>query len=144
MNNRQFLLSLVLGTVFWLLAALFVRFFGAYFFAGQTLRLLGLYAASAPLSWLLFQQPTQWLGRFSPPALYDSVVVMTGIATLLDGVALTFWRPLYGDSPTIVLLGAAWILWGVGCGLGLAYATKTGWQRSAAARARTQDLARAA
>jgi hypothetical protein len=136
MNPRQFLLSLVLGTVFWFLAALFVRYFGAYFFAGPTLRLLGLYAASVPLSWVLIQL-TQGLGRFSPLPLYDSVVVMTGLATLLDGIGLTFGRPLYGDSPTIVLLGAAWILWGAGCGLGLAYAMKTSWQRSAASRAPT-------
>jgi len=127
MNTRQLLLSLVLGTVFWLLAALFVRHFGTHFFAGQTPRLLGLYAATLPLS-CLFMLTARWLGKLTPPALYDSAVVMTATATVLDGVALAFLQPLYGDTPAIVLRGAAWILWGVGCGLALSYVLKTSWQ----------------
>ncbi|GAA4351338.1 hypothetical protein GCM10023185_09890 [Hymenobacter saemangeumensis] len=111
MNTRKLLLSLLLGIVFWLLAALFVRYAGRYFFTGHPVRLLVLFAATLPLSGL-FILIAKGLLRLSPPELYDSAVVMTGIATLLDGLALTFRQSLYGESSGVVLLGAAWILWG--------------------------------
>ena len=69
----------------------------------------------------------------SSVARLDSVVVMTAIATLLDGVALMWFPQVYENSelmarnsPLAVLLsrrGAAWILWGVGAGLVLALLT---------------------
>ncbi|MBD2769514.1 hypothetical protein IC235_16625 [Hymenobacter sp. BT664] len=138
MNTRKLLLSLVLGIVFWLFAARFVRYFGPYFFTGHPPRLLALYAATVPLSWL-FIQIAKRLGRLTPPELYDSAVVMTGVATLLDGLALTFQQSLYGESSAVVLLGAAWILWGVGCGLALAYGLR-GRHWSQAVGERSRDL----
>ena len=63
----------------------------------------------------------------SPVARVDSVVVMTAIATLLDGAALMWFPVIYENSALMktnsslaMLLsrrGAAWILWGFGAGL---------------------------
>jgi hypothetical protein len=49
---------------------------------------------------------------------------MTGIATLLDGIAMVFFPSLYGPSPRHVMLGAGLILWAVGCGLAIACGMK--------------------
>ena len=69
----------------------------------------------------------------SSVARLDSVVVMTAIATLLDGAALMWFPQIYENpelmkrnSPLAMLLsrrGAAFILWGVGAGLVLALLT---------------------
>jgi hypothetical protein len=123
MNTHKRILSIVLGAVYWLLAALFVRTFGAFFFTGHSPWLPLLYAASIPGSWLLLAN-ARWLGRLDRSEVLESVVIMTFVATLLDGVGITFFQSLYGPSPQVVMLGAAWILWGVGCGLGIAYAIK--------------------
>lgn len=123
MRTNKFVLSLILGVVFWLLAALFIRSCGGFFFRGPTALLLGLFAACLPLS-QGFMQTAKWLGGLSPPELYDAMVVMTGIATLFDGVAIVFFPSLYGPSARHVMLGAGLILWAVGCGLAIAYRMK--------------------
>ncbi len=123
MNSHKITLSVVLGAVYWLLAALFVRYFGSFFFTGHSPWLPVLYAASVPGSWLLLAN-ARWLGRLDRSEVLESVVIMTFVAALLDGMGITFFQSLYGPSPQIVMLGAAWILWGVGCGLAIAYAMK--------------------
>ncbi len=123
MNSHKITLSVVLGAVYWLLAALFVRYFGSFFFTGHSPWLPVLYAASVPGSWLLLAN-ARWLGRLDRSEVLESVVIMTFVAALLDGVGITFFQSLYGPSSQVVMLGAAWILWGVGCGLAIAYAMK--------------------
>lgn len=123
MNTHKRILSVVLGAVYWLLAALFVRTFGTFFFTGHSPWLPVLYAASVPGSWLLIAN-ARWLGRLYPSEVLESVVIMTFVAALLDGVGITFFQSLYGPSPRVVMLGAAWILWGAGCGLAIAYGMK--------------------
>ncbi len=123
MNPNKITLSVVLGAVYWLLAALFVRYFGPFFFTGHSPWLPVLYAASVPGSWLLLAN-ARWLGRLDRSEVLESVVIMTFVAALLDGMGITFFQSLYGPSPQIVMLGAAWILWGAGCGLAVAYAMK--------------------
>jgi hypothetical protein len=66
MRTNKLMLSLILGIVFWLLAALFIRSFGGFFFRGPTALLVGLFAACLPLS-LGFMQTAKWLGRLNPP-----------------------------------------------------------------------------
>ena len=141
MNTSKLLLSLGLGAAFWLLAALLVRFVGPVVLAEVSFRTLLLLAATVPLT-RTFIQTARRLGRLSPPEVYDSVVVMTTIATLLDGLAIMFYPALYGSSPRLVMLGAAWILWGVGCGLLLAYRIKASHQTKVAGPA--EQLARVA
>jgi hypothetical protein len=137
MNTNKFAFSVALGAGYWLLAALFVRAFGSFFFTGNTPGLLVLYAASVPGTWFLIQN-ARWLGRLAPAEVLDSVVVMTWTAAVLDGVALTFFGSLYGTSAPVVLLGAAWILWGAGWGLGVAYWMKrNGARRSPSGAAAT-------
>ncbi len=123
MNTNKFTFSVAMGAGYWLLAALFVRAFGAFFFTGNTPALLVLYAASVPGTWLLIRN-ARWLGRLAPAEVLDAVVVMTWTAAVLDGVAITFFGSLYGTSAPVVMLGAAWILWGAGWGLGVAYLMK--------------------
>ena len=45
----------------------------------------------------------------------------TAAATFCDGIALTWFRGLYGTDPERIVLGAAWILCGAGMGLLLGY-----------------------
>ena len=123
MNAGKLIRSAALGAIYWFLAALFVRAFGPFFFTGHSPWLPVLYAASVPGTWLLVQN-ARWLIRLHPSEVLDAVVVMTWVAALLDGVAITYFQSLYGPSPRVVMLGAAWILWGAGWGLGVAYAAR--------------------
>jgi hypothetical protein len=86
--------SVALGAAYWLLAALFVRAFGSFFFTGNTPGLLVLYAASVPGTWLLIQN-ARWLGRLAPAEVLDAVVVMTWTAAVLDG-----WPSPFSDGST--------------------------------------------
>ena len=67
--------------------------------------------------------------------MLTAVALGTAIATMLDGVAMTWLPALYGGDPAIVGPGAAWLLWAVGAGLTLAAVT------SARAGTMTTELA---
>jgi hypothetical protein len=73
MRTNQLLLTLILGVVFWGLAALFIRSSGGFFFRGRTALLLGLFAACLPLS-RVFMQTAKWLGRLNALEVYDAMV----------------------------------------------------------------------
>jgi hypothetical protein len=55
--------------------------------------------------------------------LLNAVAIMVLTATLLDGIALTWFPGWYGLAPAGLLLAAAWLLWGVGLSLAIGYWT---------------------
>ena len=78
------------------------------------------FASSLPMAWL-----SVWLvervGSLRREEIPLGVAVVGAVAMMIDGVALR-WRPdLYGADPLAVRLGAAWLLWGYGLSLGVAY-----------------------
>ena len=53
-------------------------------------------------------------------------------ALMLHGVTLTWAPDLYGHDPDVVRLGSAWLLWGVGAALGMAWLRTRGARGAAA------------
>jgi Family of unknown function (DUF5367) len=116
MKNSKLQLFVILGAVFWLIAALIIRFFGATVFTENNPNLILFFLLAVPITFgFMFFTTIICQVRFNE--LLDPVVVMTCTATFLDAVALTWFRQLYSQSFEVALHGAAWILWGVGLGL---------------------------
>ncbi len=105
----------LMGAVFWLVAALVVRWSAAVWAGHEgptALVFVLVIAATAPGLALGARVAGVGRDRFMAVA-----TIMAAMATLLDGIALTWFRPLYGSDPATVLSGAAAILWGVGVAL---------------------------
>ena len=110
---------ILLGIIFWFSAALLVRFIGPYALTpGNPLRLV-LFVVAGPIT-IGFLASAKRVGRMGWHQLLRPTVIMTYTATLLDGVALTWFHTLYSTSYEVALSGAALILWGAGLGLLLA------------------------
>ena len=120
MKTSNVLLFLVLGTLFWLNAALIIRFFGAAVFTEHNLWLILFYVLAIPLT-LASLYLTKIIGRLPYEELLKPVVIITFAATFLDAIAMTWFRSLYSESFEVAFHGAAWILWGVGLGLLFSY-----------------------
>lgn len=115
----QLVKTVVFAVVFWFVAALSVRFGSAAGFFGPTASMI-VFALSIPISWLSVGLIKK-VARLEAGQTVASVVVATVVATLCDGLALTWGRGLYGSDPAQITFGAAWILWGVGLILLFAY-----------------------
>lgn len=117
----------VLGIVFWFLAALTIRLLGPAVFAQQGLALALVFALTVPIAWAFV-----WAGALTSgargAAVFPTSALMTSVAMLCDGVAVTFFPALYGLPPATLHLGAAWILWGAGLLQLIAF----GWSRRGA------------
>jgi hypothetical protein len=110
----------ILGTVFWLEALLFIRFGGESLFVNGNPWLLLLFIASIPVAGVLVKVSAV-VGKVDREDLFSAVAIMALTATLLDGVALTWFQGWYGLTQAGLLLAAAWLLWGVGVSLGIGY-----------------------
>ncbi len=101
---------IALGVAFWFLAAMMVRFIGSFVFIEGSITLVLTFALTIPMAWAFF-----WLGKALSGArgadLLPAVSILTFVALCLDGVALTWFRELYG--PTYAY-GGPWIMWGAG------------------------------
>lgn len=79
---------IALGVLFWFVAALFIRFVGPVAFVPGSAGLAGLYAATLPIAGLFI-----WLGALMSgargPAMLPAFTLMSRVAMLLDGVAIT-------------------------------------------------------
>jgi hypothetical protein len=120
MKNNNLSLLIFLGVVFWFNAAMIIRFAGTVVFSNGNPMLWVFFMLAIPLT-LLSMYVMKLLCGASWQELLRPVVVMTFTATFLDGIALAWFRQLYGASLEVALLGAAWIHWGVGLGLLFAY-----------------------
>ena len=120
MKNADFILFVVLGAIFWLSSAMVIRFSGDTVFSENNPLLFLFYVLTIPLTFL-FMFVTKWVSKYEFVDLLRPAVIMVFTATFLDAIALTWFRSLYSASFEVALLGAAWILWGVGLGLLMAY-----------------------
>jgi hypothetical protein len=114
-TTRQTIVLALMGALFWFVAALVVRWTAADWAGrdGATM-LVFVLIVIATLPALFLGARVAGVGRDQFLAVG---AIMVGVATLLDSVALTWFRPLYGTDPAIVLAGAAAIFWGVGVAL---------------------------
>jgi hypothetical protein len=103
-------LLVILGVIFWFAAAMIIRFFGPIFFASGNAMAVLAFVLTLPIAFAFV-----WLGLIlggaKGAAALPAIVVMSFVAMLLDGIALTFFPTLYGPTYAI---GGAWILWGLG------------------------------
>jgi hypothetical protein len=118
-NAISFIIS---GAVFWFEALLFIRFEGESLFVNGNPWLLLLFIVSIPIAWVLVKIGAV-VGKVEGEDLLSAVAIMALTATLLDGVALTWFQSWYGLTQVGLLLAAAWLLWGVGVSLAIGYWT---------------------
>ena len=112
-SNSKLATWVLIGVVFWFVAAMMVRFMGTVVFDPKSINMVLLFALSFPVGFA----STRLIGflvKLRGAAFLPAVVVMTMVATFLDGIAFT-WTSLYGLPAESMVYGAAWILWGVGC-----------------------------
>jgi hypothetical protein len=113
-------LFIALGIVFWLSGVLFIRFAGEALFVSSNPWLFLLFIAAIPASWG-FVKITAIVGQVRGNALLSAVSLATVSAAVLDGIALTWFPSWYGLELSGLLLAAAWLLFGLGAGLGIGY-----------------------
>jgi len=107
----------MMGAIYWFLAALVVRWTAANWVgSGGPTALVFALIIVATVPALLLGMAVARVGRDRSQI---SAAIMTGTALLLDGVALTWGRSLYGTDPMVVLGGAASIMWGAGVAIAL-------------------------
>jgi hypothetical protein len=121
MNNlinikKQLPLFVFLGIIFWLNAALIIRFCGSTVFSEGN-PLLGVFFVVAILITILTIYILKHISRLRYDELFVPLTIMTITATLLDGIAMTWFRELYSQSFEVSFFGSALILWAVGWGL---------------------------
>ena len=101
---------IALGVAFWFLAAMMVRFIGPFVFIEGSATLVLTFVFSIPIAWVFFRVALLLSGARGADVL-PAVSILTFVALCLDGVALTWFRELYG--PTYAY-GGPWIMWGAG------------------------------
>lgn len=116
MKKNHLLLFTVLGVIFWFSAAMMVRVLGDTVFSHGNSNLILAYVMSVPL--LLGSIAISKLLSGKPYRELDKPVAwMTGVAAMLDGIALSWFQWIYSERDEVAVHGAAWILFGAGVGL---------------------------
>jgi hypothetical protein len=126
MTKSQIPLFIFLGVIFWLNAALIIRYFGASVFS-EANPFLGVFFGIAILITIFTIYVLKLISRLRYDQLLRPLTIMTITATFLDGIAMTWFRTLYSQSFEVSFYGSALILWAVGWGLffGLVLENKT-------------------
>lgn len=119
LGRKQLAILIVLGVVFWFVFAMAVRFTSGLGIFGGVVG-VATFLLSIAIGWLIVLLLRRLAG-LSVGQLVPGVALSTAAAALCDGIALTWMPSLYGTEPAEVLLGAAYILWGVGVLIILAY-----------------------
>ena len=120
MPNSKTLLYIILGIIFWFVAAMIVRFGGSAIFSEGNPLLLIMFLVAFPVT-SVFLYITMKIGRLQQGELLKPIVIITVTAAALDGIAMTWFRQLYSNSFEVAFYGSAMILWGVSLGLVSAY-----------------------
>jgi hypothetical protein len=117
------------ATFVWFLAALFIRY------AGPHGVLVGAKAALLYALTIVFTIPLNARARkiagLPKTHMVPVIAVTTATATMLDGIAMTYFPTLYGPDPVIMGEGAAWLLWAIGVATALSLAVAAGERRAA-------------
>jgi hypothetical protein len=112
-SNFKLAIWVLIGVVFWFIAAMMVRFIGTAVFDPKSINMVLLFALSFPFGFASMRL-IGFLVGLRGAALFPAMMVITMAATFLDGIAFT-WTSLYGLPTESMVYGAAWILWGIGC-----------------------------
>jgi hypothetical protein len=105
----QVAILVALGAIFWFSAALIARNVGSFLVESPVLA----FALAWPGLWASILL-TRRVASLAAPQVAGGAALATGVAALLDGIALTWFPALYGAHP---FAASAWILWGAGAGL---------------------------
>jgi hypothetical protein len=116
MKISKYPLFIFLGIVFWLNAAMIVRYFGASVFSEDN-PLLPVFYGIAIVITIISISILKLVTRRRYDALLEPIVIMTITATFLDGIAMGWFRSLYSPSFEVAFYGSALILWAVAWGL---------------------------
>ena len=112
MTGKQTLLMAVYGVIGWFAAAMLLRWLGPLMFGPGPLHVLILVIAA------VIAYPTIWIAaRVSGVAMGEMLqptVVFTAVATLCDGIAVTYFPQVYGGVGPNLANAAGAILFGVG------------------------------
>lgn len=120
LNGQQFAISVIVGIFLWALAALILRVVGPMGALDRTARALSFLVVipgSIPFVWLLGR-----LATLRGHALVLGVAAAIMAAAFCDGIALSWARWIYGDTPAQLAGSGATILWGIGVALAIAFA----------------------
>ena len=101
---------IAVGVALWFLAAMMVRFLGPFVFVEGSITLVLTFAVTILIAWPFFWLATALSGARGADVL-PATSILTFVALCLDGIALTWFRELYG--PTYAY-GGPWIMWGAG------------------------------
>lgn len=112
LTPTQIALMAAYGSVLWFAAAMILRMIGPI--EGATVGIVYGLTVVGTVPFVLLAKP---IARLRPDQLAMAITVVTATALLLDGIAVSQFRALYGSHPTDA---AAAILWGAGVGLVLA------------------------
>jgi hypothetical protein len=115
LTQKQLIFSVLYGVVLWFIAAMIVRYIGPMgAFEGMALAVTYALVIPGTVPFIMIGQKLLGLVKGQ---IAGSIMVVTATALLLDGIALNFFRGLYGNDPVIIMAGAALIMWGAGVGL---------------------------
>lgn len=108
---RQVCICVLLATIFWGLATLFIRFVPDSF-TDPVWGTMG-FITALPVGffcvWLICR-----LANLSPEQSLAGCFVVIADSMLMDGIALRWFPALYAADDHVARLGAAWLLWGYG------------------------------
>jgi hypothetical protein len=119
LSTRQTVISLGLGALLWLAAALLLNALsgtGVHDGAARVMLFAAIIPGTAPFILLIDRAAGLMRGQTGP-----GVAIAVAMATLLDGVALAWAPALYGGADHVDEAGSA-ILWGAGVAIALGFA----------------------
>ncbi len=77
------------------------------------------FVTAIPAGWLSVWL-TRMAGKLSADQLLPGIAVAGATAMMIDGIALKWFPGVYGFNDKVMILGAAWLLWGYGVALAVA------------------------
>lgn len=100
-----------LGAAFWFAAANAVRIGSSLGIFGQITSIVS-FVVAIPISWLAVRLIIKVVD-LKIEQIVPGISLGLAVATFCDGIAITWMSGLYGTEPAQIMLGAAWILWGI-------------------------------
>jgi hypothetical protein len=119
LSSKQLLIVISLGVFFWFAFAMVIRLGNGLGIFGGAIGAVT-FLLSIPIAWFLILGIKAIAGLHTGQVM-SGLGISSATAGLCDGIALTWMPSLYGNESSAALLGAAYIIWGVGIILILAY-----------------------
>jgi hypothetical protein len=117
LSARQFLILVIVSLALWALATAYIRWLPDSI-SDPVMGAIG-FVTSVPVGWL-----SVWIIRrcasLGRDQLLAGVSMVGAIAMMIDGLVLHWAPQVYGETQTILRLGAAWLLWGYGVSFAIA------------------------